>query len=215
DSGEDDDNDLRSAGTAGALKDALIAAGVPAEQIGELHGGATRTADAKKRAMANFQAGKTRIMIATVASGGTGINLDDTVGDRPRTVVMMTPPFTANDMAQAIGRVHRLNTKSDSKVRGVLSDSNIDKWNAGVLETKFRTLGAIAGGESTRGAAAVRPDEAPEDASESKPFEWGRSLTEKPAPPVKISGNTFEHKDRLKREGARWNGEAWEMPANK
>ena len=165
-----------SEGTARALKAALVAAGVPEADIGELHGGATKTPEQKKRAMDDFQANRKKVMIATVASGGTGINLDDTTGTRPRTVVMMTPPFTANDMAQAVGRVHRLNTKSAAKVRGVLSDTNIDHWNAALLARKFQTLGAFARGETGRARDAVRPEGAPDAGGDEKPYEWGESL---------------------------------------
>lgn len=209
DIGSDDEDEPKAAlaeaghsseGTASALKKALIAAGIPEADIGELHGGATKTADAKKKAMERFQSGKSKVMIATVQSGGTGINLDDTVGDRPRTVIMMTPPFTANDMAQAIGRVHRLNTKSAARVRGVLSDTEIDRWNAELLQKKFRTLGAIAGGESMKGSAAAGP-ESPGVGEDDKPaFEWGESLHTVP----KFHANTpFAHNDKIKEFGGR------------
>lgn len=179
--GEEGD-DVRSAGTAKALKDALIKAGIPEGDIGELHGGATKTAQQKRKAMENFQAGKSKVMIATIQSGGTGINLDDTTGNSPRTVIMVTPPFTANDMAQAVGRIHRLNTKSQSKIRAVLSDTAVDQWNASVLENKFRALGAIAGGESARSQAAYQGGELPAEltGTEQKPYEWGESLVKVP-----------------------------------
>ena len=198
--GEDDDKDMRSAGTAKALKDALIQAGIPADSIGELHGGATKTADAKKNAMNAFQSGKTRVMIATIQSGGTGINLDDTTGERPRTMVMMTPPFTANDMVQAAGRIHRLNTASAARVRGVLSDTAIDDWNAGILENKFRTLGAIVGGESKRSQAAIRPEDAPDAASGTDAFDWGETLKTQP----KHYANTpYSHNDVIGQFGGK------------
>lgn len=187
-------------GTAGLLREALIAAGISESDIGELHGAATKTPDAKKKAMEKFQAAKTKLMIATVQSGGTGINLDDTTGERPRTVIMMTPPFTANDMAQAIGRVHRLNTKSNSRVRGVLADTDIDDWNAGILEKKFRTLGALVQGESTRGQSAYTPPEEIAEEKPKEPFEWGESLKSQP----KVFHNTpFAHNNIIGEFGGR------------
>lgn len=187
-----------SVGTAKALKAALIAAGVPESDIGELHGGATTTAAQKKKAMDEFQSNKKKVMIATVQSGGTGINLDDTTGTRPRTVVMTTPPFTANDMAQAIGRVHRLNTKSASRVRGILSDTEIDRWNGELLKNKFKTLGAIAGGESARGAAAIGGEH--EEGGAAEPYQWGESLHYKPKPRL---NTPFQHNDLLGQFGAK------------
>lgn len=175
---EDDDENgekvVESSGTTKALKEALIAAGVPEDQIGELHGGATKNADQKKKSMNDFQSGKKKVMIATIQSGGTGINLDDTIGNKPRSIIMVTPPFTANDMAQAIGRVNRLNTKSDVRVRGILANNEIDDWNAGILERKFQTLGAIVGGNAQRGMAAIGYNA--EDPDNQDSFDWGESL---------------------------------------
>ena len=62
---EEGEDDTVSEGTAKALKAALIAAGIPEKDIGELHGGATKTAEQKKKAMANFQDNKTKIMSST------------------------------------------------------------------------------------------------------------------------------------------------------
>lgn len=176
DEDEDGEMTVESEGTAKALKAALIAAGVPENQIGELHGGATKTADQKKKSMEDFQSGKKRVMIATIQSGGTGINLDDTVGTNPRSLIMVTPPFTANDMAQALGRVNRLNTKSDVRVRGILADTEIDNWNAGLLERKFHTLGAVVRGNATRGLEAIGGAANDVGDEDSEPFDWGESL---------------------------------------
>jgi len=174
-----------SEGTAKALKRALMEAGIAEADIGELHGGAASTTPAaKKKTMEAFQANRSKVMIATIQSGGTGINLDDTTGDRPRTLIMMTPPFTANDMAQAVGRIHRLNTASDSKIRGMLSDTAIDHWNAAVLAKKFEMLGATAGGDIQKGAGAIGV--APPELSDKpqEPFAWGESLQNQPNAPI-------------------------------
>lgn len=162
----------KSPGTIPALKQALIAAGVPEEHLAELHGEAK---EKPEKAMDRFQSGKAKVMLATIQSGGTGVNLDDTKGDSPRSVHVMTPPLTANDMAQAIGRVHRLNTKSASNVHAVLSDTDIDRWNAGILHDKFRSLGAIGGGQITRGGELVGAAPTHEQ-PDAEPFDWGESL---------------------------------------
>jgi len=198
-----------SEGTAKALKRALMEAGIAEADIGELHGGAASTTPAaKKKTMEAFQANRSKVMIATIQSGGTGINLDDTTGDRPRTLIMMTPPFTANDMAQAVGRIHRLNTASDSKIRGMLSDTAIDHWNAAVLAKKFEMLGATAGGDIQKGAGAigVAPPELSDNPQE--PFAWGESLQNQP----KHYYNTpFGHNDLISKFGGKRvnNGGNW------
>lgn len=224
DIGDDDEETgemaVESEGTAKALKAALIAAGILESEIGELHGGATKTAEQKKKAMEDFQSGKTKVMIATIQSGGTGINLDDTVGDRPRSLLMVTPPFTANDMAQALGRINRLNTKSDVRVRGILADTSIDDWNAGILEKKFKTLGAVVSGNTMRGAAASGGAGETED--EGAPFEWGESLHPKAGGAkeqstgtrITVMGNSYDHREKIKAAGGRWDGDRriWTIP---
>jgi superfamily II DNA or RNA helicase len=59
----------------------------------------------------NFQNGSRRVLISTIAAGGTSINLNDIAGDRPRHV-LCCPTFSAPDLVQALGRAHRLNSKS-------------------------------------------------------------------------------------------------------
>lgn len=58
-----------------------------------------------------FQSGQTRIIICTIQVGGVGIDLHDTVGDRPR-VVMTSADYRAIDLAQMLGRVRRVGMKS-------------------------------------------------------------------------------------------------------
>ncbi len=129
-----------SEGTAPALKAALIAEGVPAGQIAELHGGAEESGG---EAMDRFQSGKARVMIATVESGGTGINLDDTTGERPRTLIVLTPPFSAVQAVQMAGRVWRMSTRSYPRIFYLFGDTDVDDWNRAIISEKLRTLGAV------------------------------------------------------------------------
>jgi len=132
-------------GTMPLLKQALKNSGI--EDIAELHGGAEGSA---KNAMDDFQSGKARVIIATPESGGTGVNLDDTTGERPRSMLIMTPPFDAITTMQLIGRIHRLNTKSNSRVNFLFADSKVDDWNTRLLRNKMQSLKAIVKGESDK-----------------------------------------------------------------
>lgn len=164
-----------SPGTIPELKRQLLAAGVEAGDIAEMHGDAS---EKPEKAMARFQNGQAKIMLTTPQSGGTGVNLDDTVGDAPRSVHIMTPPFSANDMAQMIGRVHRLNTKSASKIHAVLSDHEIDHWGASILHDKMKSQGAMTGGTYSDAAGKLLGDKFQVHAAaepEAK-FDWGESL---------------------------------------
>jgi superfamily II DNA helicase RecQ len=131
-----------SSATARSLRESLKKSGIT--DVAELHGSSGNKAT---DAMNAFQASKARVLITTLESGGTGINLDDTAGNKPRTVVMMTPPFSAVENVQAVGRVWRYNTKSQPQVKYLFSDMPVDKWNKQIISTKMQTLEANVKGE--------------------------------------------------------------------
>jgi hypothetical protein len=134
-----------SEGTAKLLMHALAEAGIPKEQVAELYG--RMTSKQSLAAMEAFQSGKAKVMVATVEKGGTGISLDDMVGNQPRDLIVLTPPFSGMDNAQMIGRVWRLNTKSKPMIHYIFGDTVADAWNSGIIADKMRTLGASTAGE--------------------------------------------------------------------
>ena len=88
----------------------------------------------------------TRVAIATLASGGTGIDLDDTFGDRPRLVIMAGTDFSAAVVEQAMGRTSRRNTKSPSDLRMVkVPESYGDQRASEIQEGKMENLRSIQG----------------------------------------------------------------------
>jgi len=117
----------------------------------EIHGDAEERSD---EAIDRFQSNEAQVVIATVAKGGEGINLDDRTGDRPRTMVMMTAPFSSVEMFQAAGRIHRYTTVSPSKIIMLKGDSEVDKWNFGINASKMHQLGARVSGQ----VELLRPD---------------------------------------------------------
>jgi len=155
-------NDIISPGTTAALKKRLVDEGiVKAEDIAEIHGeaeeeflgakGQTRTRPKdNKTEMARFQTGKVKVVIATIESGGTGINLDDVTGKNPRTMIIITAPFSAVQNMQAVGRVWRLSTQSHPEIFYLRGDIDIDHWNFGIIQNKMATLGAVVKGEAPR-----------------------------------------------------------------
>jgi uncharacterized protein YodC (DUF2158 family) len=128
----------------GTLKQ--LAEWVAGEQISlaEIHG---ESPESSKNAQERFQSGNAKVVIATYGKGGTGINLDDRSGAAPRTMILMTAPFGATDIVQAIGRVHRFTTKSSSKILLLYSDHEIDRWNAAVIGGKLKQHHAQVSGD--------------------------------------------------------------------
>lgn len=254
--GEQEEAVASSQGTLPLLKAALEAEGI--HDIAEIHGGVGKRKQLAD--MAAFQSGEKRICIATIESGGTGVNLDDRTGDRPRTMLIMSAPFSAVGAVQAAGRVHRLTTKSNSRIKFLFGDSEVDEWNKALIGTKMSTLGASVSGEFARLDPTLlegSEEEAAENigekskAEEEAPYEWPRSLIGAAArqkaglrPPaerkepgsapsvdeskpkesasgqtVQVSGNTFDHKEAIKKAAAAVGGRAlfanggWTIPA--
>jgi hypothetical protein len=166
-----------SEGTAKLLRAMLKKAGIP---FSELHGDADVHAG---EAMAAFQTGSAKVLVATVESGGTGINLDDTVGDAPRTLIMVTAPFNGVTNVQAAGRVWRMTTKSLPRIIYLFGDTPVDDWNAAIIAKKMETLGASVSGQVKR--LLIDPDllneTEPEDIGSLMSGEIGGEMKE-PAP---------------------------------
>lgn len=94
-----------------------------------------------------FQEGRKRILIATPEAGGTGISLDDTVGNAPRTIIIMTAPFSSVEVVQILGRINRAQTKSRQRAYFLWVDVPIDKRLRDIIASKLRILGAAVQGE--------------------------------------------------------------------
>lgn len=107
-----------------------------------------------------FQDGKNRVAVATPQSGGTGIDLDDATGTRPRLMIALSKNMAGDAFDQLVGRVSRRDTKSPAEVvflnlKGAFGD---ERRNA-ILDTKVRTLRAIQGGEDLDVAGGFTPGE--------------------------------------------------------
>ena len=136
-------------GTLPMIKKQLEKLGIPHDSI---FGGSPTKADRKKnkKAMENFQSGASKVIFGNIASMGTGISLDDQTGKAPRTMIIMTPPFSAMGFTQAIGRISRLQTKSRAKVILPFVSGKarfVDMWMNGILTNKIRALGASVKGD--------------------------------------------------------------------
>ncbi len=65
----------------------------------------------RQRMIDQFQSDQEHIIICQIQSGGVGISLHDTIGDRPR-ISIISPSWSAQDLMQTFGRVHRAKGKT-------------------------------------------------------------------------------------------------------
>ena len=87
-------------------------------------------AEDREKAVENFCADRTHVILCNIAAGGLGVSLHDTHGVRPRTA-LISPTYNAKDMLQTIGRVDRAGAKTDSIQRILFA--------AGTVEEKVET----------------------------------------------------------------------------
>jgi len=101
----------------------------------------------KMAEVAKFQEGNAKIILATPGSGGTGINLDDVYGDAPRVLMMVTPPYSALEMMQMMGRAARLMTQGRVQVVLPITTHWVDNWNLDISLKKLRRMKVVVGGD--------------------------------------------------------------------
>jgi hypothetical protein len=124
----------------------MIRAEMPDEPISVIKGG--QEAFERLRQVDDFQEGRSNIMITMITAGGIGIGLHDVNGVRKR-YGLHSPPESATQTVQAIGRMDRLGSKSDSVQRLVfIKDTIEEKVAEGVLK-KMQTIGDLNGEEDS------------------------------------------------------------------
>lgn len=113
----------------------------------ELHGSSKMSS---QKAQKEFNE-KADALVASLESGGTGINLDDTKGDSPRTEIFMFSPYRGISTIQGMGRIWRASTiQNDNKPNRYVfittSDISPDIARSGVLAKKLQLMNAAIGG---------------------------------------------------------------------
>lgn len=67
--------------------------------------------DEREQHLRNFRTNERKVIVANIQSGGVGVSLSDNTGEHPR-VSLICPTYNAVDLRQALGRVHRQDSKS-------------------------------------------------------------------------------------------------------
>ncbi len=101
----------------------------------------------KREQIDRFQNGEVSVALMTPQSGGTGVDLDDSDGDRPRTMLVATANFSGDQFEQILGRVSRRNTASPARVKFLHAPaSDSDRRRMEILGKKIRAMRAIQHG---------------------------------------------------------------------
>lgn len=193
-------------------------AGIP---VARIYGGnnAAKTLYTEQQNL--FQEGHAPVLFMTAKSGGTGINLDDVVGDAPRSLYKMTPNYSGDIFEQVLGRVSRRNTQSPAKVKVMYYLNNVsDDSRRQKVQQKVAIIRGIANGTSdidTDRIQARNEDlgtERPTRPQKPKTIEFedheaGKSFF--------VKGNHYPIRETIKSLGGKWNKftKNWMFPKTK
>lgn len=96
-----------------------------------------QTTEERQSMIDSFNADKERIIICQIQSGGVGISLHDTHGDYPR-VSIISPSWSAQDLMQALGRIHRANGKTPCIQKLVYCHGTIEELICKIVQSKIK-----------------------------------------------------------------------------
>lgn len=90
----------------------------------------------------DFQNNKQNIIISNISAGGQSINLHDEYGLRPR-VSLIVPSYSSTQLVQALGRIHRANSKSPATQRIIFCSDTIEEHISDKLKNKINNLSQL------------------------------------------------------------------------
>lgn len=123
------------------------------EHVAGIYGGAA-VKDAKQEQRV-FQAGAKRVLVATMAKGGTGLSFHDTNGDAPRVQINLSLPYSGREFTQVSGRTYRIGSKSDAEMVWLVGDDDYERKNASAVSARLKNAGALTSGDEEMEASAA------------------------------------------------------------
>jgi len=97
-----------------------------------------------------FQSNHNRLIIASMGSGRESISLHDLNGNHPR-VSLISPSWSAQDLIQALGRIHRAEGKSKCLQYLIYCAGTIEDRICEIIQQKVKTINAINDGDLSEG----------------------------------------------------------------
>lgn len=95
----------------------------------------------------SFAENKDKITICNIRAGGVGISLHDTDGKYPR-VALISPTWSAQDLIQVLGRVHRANCKSPVEQKILFCNGTFEETIAAIIQSKVKNIGFLNDGST-------------------------------------------------------------------
>ena len=109
-----------------------------------IHG--KQTLGERNKAIDDFNSDRSNIIICNIRSGGCGISLHDQIGEYPR-VSIVSPSWSAQDIIQVLGRVHRANGKTPVRQRIVFCKGTIEEDICKNMKQKIQNIAMLNDGD--------------------------------------------------------------------
>lgn len=101
--------------------------------------------DTRDKNIDDFQADLERICICNIKAGNCGISLHDIHGNFPR-VAIISPTWSAQDLIQVLGRIHRAKTKSKVLQRIIFCKDTVEDQICEMIQEKIKNIAFINDG---------------------------------------------------------------------
>lgn len=105
-----------------------------------------QTQEQRDESIKKFMENKAKIIICNIKSGATGLSLDDQHGGFPRASII-SPSWSAIELLQALGRIHRAKTKSKSLQRIVYIANTVEEQISDKVRIKLNNVNAVNNGD--------------------------------------------------------------------
>lgn len=106
-----------------------------------------QTLEERNKNIEDFNSDKSRLIICNIKSGGCGVSLHDLNGDFPR-ITIISPTWSAQDLLQALGRVHRANCKTPVRQRIIFcKNADVEEQMCDNIKDKLKNLSLLNEGD--------------------------------------------------------------------
>lgn len=133
--------------TLEALYEAIIKK-IPDSRPIVIQGG--QSSEDRDASIQEFQNNQSKVCIAMIQAGGVGISLHDLSGERPR-VSLISPPYSAVQLHQALGRIHRAQGKTPTLQKIVFAANTIEEKACEAVRKKLNNITLLNDGDLLSG----------------------------------------------------------------
>ena len=99
----------------------------------------------REEAICRFQTNEAQIIVCNIRAGGVGVSLHDPAGIKPR-LALISPTFSAQDLRQALGRVHRTGG-AHSIQRIIFAAGTVEEQACAAVESKLACIDTLNDGD--------------------------------------------------------------------